>query len=436
MACYLLFARLRDVPDSFLLLRDQIRDWRFALGPFSALPLTGTQSTAGGASLGPIYYWILWLSRHIFGPLTDNLPHAGAYGIAALQTATDLLLLDAIRRRTGSTPVALATVLLTATASHDLALTATIWNPMVSVAFVKLAIALRLRAPERASHWWTAGTMAAAWLAVQAHSSAVFVAFPVAASFVLPDLRRMRVAAALQQVRTIVEVIVLLQLPYLVHLLTTTAEAVPTRALAGAGQALSSPGGYRLVDSVQALVLFLARILFVPRTAAWSWRLLLVGCAVVLLIRARRDLALLSATLLPLVFAALGFALWQGNYDEYWYLPLAPAAALVVVLALTWWRPSVTALLAVVAIVAAQPARLQHSRTWYRMPEYRALTVGARAILRQTPTIRRVETTFRMPPLSNAAFPFVAMGGQVEDAAAFDAVIDEGGSVRFRPVVR
>lgn len=45
------------------MLADQIRDWRIALGAFRDLPLVGTPSTAGGVSLGPVYYWLLWLSR-------------------------------------------------------------------------------------------------------------------------------------------------------------------------------------------------------------------------------------------------------------------------------------------------------------------------------------------------------------------------------------
>lgn len=100
---------------------DQIRDWRLARGPFRSLPLVGTARTAGGSSLGPVYYWVLWLSRVTIGALVHNEPHAGAYGIAVLQGAADLLLLDALRRRFRSLPLALAVVFANATAAHDLA---------------------------------------------------------------------------------------------------------------------------------------------------------------------------------------------------------------------------------------------------------------------------------------------------------------------------
>ena len=56
------------------------------------------------------------------------------YGIAALQTASDVLLFTALRRHTISIVASLATVLLGATISMDRA-------------FVKIAIALRLWNP-------------------------------------------------------------------------------------------------------------------------------------------------------------------------------------------------------------------------------------------------------------------------------------------------
>lgn len=425
---YLFLARVFDSHHSFLLLRDQMRDWRIAMGSFGSLPLTGTQSTAGGASLGPVYYWVLWLSRVVFGPWVDNLPHAGAWGIALLQSTADLFLLHAVRSRTGSTWIGVAVVLLAATTAHDLAISATIWNPAVSVAFVKFALAIRLTCDARRSLWWTVAGTACSWLAVQAHSAAVFITAPLVASWVFDDLRRARYRRAAEQVRTIAEVLVLLQLPFLVHLLTTTAEAVPTRALAGA-----AAGSYRLADSTRAMLYFLASILSAPWRAAW-WPTLLVLAAGVATFRWRRSVPVLACTAGPLMVTAAGFGLWQGNYDEYWYLPLAPCAALTAVLALTAWRPQVTGVALSVALLLIQPGRIQASLHWYRMPEYQAIVDGARAILRQTHELRRLETTFRMPPFSHVAFPYETMGGRFRDDAGFDAIIAKDGSVQFRPV--
>ena len=432
---YLTFARVHESSTSFHLLRDQIRDWRIALGSFSALPLLGPQSTAGGSSLGPIYYWVLWTARCLVGPWTSNLPHAGAYGIALLQGGADLFLLDTIRRRTGSIWVALAAVLLVSTNPHELAMSSTIWNPAVSVAFVKLAIASRLRHDDTASLWWTAATTASAWFAVQAHSAAIFVAIPVTASYVVADLLAGRVRRSLEQVRAIVEVIVLLQIPFLLSALTQSSEVLPSRAIAGASDLLTGDG-LRWRASFAALAQTLASILFAPWAMLKTSTAVLTLCVLVTAIRARRDIGLLSATIAPLVAAVAGLALWQGNYDSYWYVPFAPSAAITIALALTWWRPSVIGALIVFALLVAQPSRLAASHFEYRMKEYGPLLRGTERIVKQTKALRRLGTSFPMPPFSDETFLFGVLGGQLRDDAEFDAVIDEKGDVQFTRVSR
>lgn len=426
--------RTWGITQSFQLLRDQIRDWRIALGPFRDLPLTGTQSTAGGSSLGPIYYWVLWASRHLIGPFTNNLPHAGAIGQAVLQTTADLLLLHALTRRLGSLWLALATVLFTATAAHDLALTAMIWNPVVSIAFVKIAIALMLTAGDRPSFLRMSLTTIAAWFAVQAHSSAIFVAVPILAWFVLRDLLRPD-GQPFQRARVLVELIVLLQLPYLYHALTHP-DAMPTRALGGVSSALSNPESYRLSASASALVWATGRILFMPLPAGLWWTVALVVIGGVALFRARRDYALLSLTVLPLLLAVFGFAVWQGNYDEYWYLPLAPAVAVMVAVAVSLWPRREIALALLVIVLVMQPGRVRYSHTLYPMPQYGALARGSKAIMRQTGEIRHLYTAFSLPPFSDAEFLYQVLGGRITDTALFDATIDENGGVRFAPVQR
>jgi hypothetical protein len=429
---YLVFARAGHAHRSLWLLADQIRDWRIALGPASSLPLVGTPSTAGGSSLGPIYYWILWLSRVVIGPWVQNLPHAGVYGIALLQGAADLFLLDAIRRRTGTIWIGLAVVLLAATAPHDLAISGTIWNPSVSVAFIKIAMALRLLDWTSRTLWGTAATTAAAWLAVQAHSAAVFAAFPIVASYVAQDVVKGRMLGALQQARASAEVILLLQVPYLLHALISSGETAPTRALAGASQTLST-GSLRIGASAAALGDFVVSILFAP----WRWAVwvpLLIVCAVVVAVRYVRDLPVIAVTIAPLLTTVAGFSVWPGNYDEYWYLPFAPCAALVLVLAMTSWKPRLVAPAICIALAIAQPVRITTARGLYPMPQYGPLVRGSQRVLRQGAPVRRLETTMAMPPLSDETFPYVAMGGRFSDDAGLDAVIDHAGNVQFKPV--
>ena len=423
---YLTVVRTHGISEAFFMLADQIRDWRIALGPFRDLPLVGTPSTAGGVSLGPVYYWLLWLSRVVIGPFTANLPHAGPVGMALVQGGSDLALLHAVRQRTGNTALAVALVVFLATGGPDLAVTATIWNPAVSVAFIKVAMALRLLRGADASLWWCAATTAAAWLSVQAHSAALFAAVPIAGSFVLDALLRRQWQRAVQQLRAIVEVIALLQVPYLVHALTNPQGALPSRALAGAA------AGLRIADSLYALLEFTMRILVGPSATHLPAAALAVA-ALAVTVRARKDLPLWSATVAPLLVGTLGFALWQGNYDEYWYLPIAPAAALTLTMAVTWWRTERVALVLLALVVVAQPSRLEYAMSLSRMPEYGPLVRGSQRIVRQTRTLRHLDTRFPMPGLSDRAFPYEVLGGRFSEDAPFDAVINADGTVEFRP---
>jgi hypothetical protein len=436
-------ARTWGIAQTFFLLRDQIRDWRIALRPLAELPLTGTPSTAGGASLGPIYYWILWLSRHLIGPFTDNMPHAGAIGISLLQTGADLFLLHALSKRLGSLWLALGTVLLVATTSHDLALTATIWNPAVSVAFVKVALALLLLADDHRTSWWMALTTVAVWFAVQAHSTAIFVAVPLLAFFVARELTNRQWLAAFNRTRMIVEIVVILQLPYLYYALTQSSDAAPSRALGGAAQALSDPGTLRLGASSTALVWALGRIFVMPWTSGWWWTVLFVLCIAGVAARVwldrgtpARSWAIVAATVLPLLLACIGFALWQGNYDEYWYLPLAPCVGIMIGVTLSLWPKRAVALAFLALVVLAQPSRLIRAHQLYRLPEYGALVRGAHVIRRQTPELRRLYASFPVPAFSDATFLYEVLGGRLTDDAQFDATIDETGHVRFSPVRR
>src|SRR5688572_24614514 len=140
---YVLYIRIYDVADTFLMLGEQTRDWTIALGGLTELPLTGAPSTAGGRGFGPVYYWILWLGRHLVGPFTDNLPHAGGITVALLQSIANTWLLVALWRRV-HIALALAMALLIASAPFDVAISSVIWNPPVAAALVKMATAMAL----------------------------------------------------------------------------------------------------------------------------------------------------------------------------------------------------------------------------------------------------------------------------------------------------
>ena len=146
VATFVAFTRLRTdgIATTFWMLADQIRYWETALLPLTELPLVGPETHVGGYALGPAFYWVLWLTRVLLGPWLDNLPHAGGIGQVLLASAADTLLLVAVWKRTASIWLAVATVLLLATAPYDLALSATIWNPIMAAIAVKAATALVL----------------------------------------------------------------------------------------------------------------------------------------------------------------------------------------------------------------------------------------------------------------------------------------------------
>jgi hypothetical protein len=178
---YVLWFRTHDITQSFGLAGDQLRDWQVALRAFSELPLTGVSSTAGGNTIGPAYYWILWGIARVIGPFTGYLPHAGGIGISALQSLADALLFLALSARLQSWLAALLIVLIVATSGYDATLSSTIWNPPVAVAFVKMALAALLW--ERTRTWrTTVAAIAASWIAVHCHTTGILVAAPASRS--------------------------------------------------------------------------------------------------------------------------------------------------------------------------------------------------------------------------------------------------------------
>jgi len=428
--------RTHEIDTTFRLLGEQIRDWRIALGSVRDLPLLGTPSTAGGTTLGPIYYWYLWLVRVSIGPFADNLPHAGGIGIALLQSAADVALTLALRRRFDSWPLALAVVLFAATSPYDLVLSSIIWNPAVATAFAKLAIAAVLLRPPEASPWRSAAAVALAWLAVQAHTAAIFVAAPIIGWVVIAStVERRDVRASLGRLRLAIEVILVLQLPFLVHHLTAPhLRAVDVPPWGGLERALYDPYTLRLGESSAAFVAAVEFLLVSPaRFPHVGW--LLVAAAVIVAARFRRDGAVLAATLGPLASVVAGFSLWRGaGFQHYWYVSVMPAVALTVALSLTGLATArvgrVLPTLLLVAVVAGIPGRARAAWATVPMPAYGPLVRGSRMVLQRLPEVRAIT----MPGLhetTDPAFVYEVLGGHISASAPFAARIGPGGEVSF-----
>ena len=435
-----LFLRVRGISRHFAMLGDQIRDWGIALGPFSDLPLVGPATHVGGYTIGPAFYWILWAIRVTVGPWFSNLPHAGGIGQAIVQSAADALLLVAIWRRTGSVWIALAAVILIATAPHDLALAALVWNPMMGSALAKIATALVLLGWPFRSMIGVAVTAAVAWSAVHSYTGAIFTTLGVFISIPAGLFFRGERARAARSAAVIVLVVAVLQVPLAVYQLSPHAPGPAMGAVTGSvGRILAGQARPQFVGSWNG---FSAAFTFI-QGAPWhqyGWLVwMLVACAVIVAARHRHDPALLAVTILPLALAVIGYAFFVGPaYEAYYYLSLMPAAVLTVLLGLTAMpSPRIAQAVAVslaIAAFAIAPARVRFAATLPRMPEYGPLLDGSRQLVERAFPVRAIRTEFPLPPTADPEFLYSILGGRIEPSSHLTALITRDGQVSYQSV--
>lgn len=429
--------RIHGISQHFWMLGDQIRDWAIALRPFSELPLVGPPTHVGGYTIGPAFYWILWILRVTFGPWFDNLPHAGGIGQATLQSAADALLLIAVWRRTASPWIALATVVIIATAAFDVSLASLVWNPPMGAALAKLATAAVLADWHRRSAVHAAVMAAVAWSAVHAYTGAIFVVLSVFLAMLIdPFLRRDR-RLALRNAAAIAVVVVLLQLPLVVFQLTKPRDAAMGAVTGSLSRVLSGESSPEIVKSLNGYAEAVQVIEFMPgRMPALGW--LLVISASIVVLRFRKDPTLLAVTVLPQIAAIAGYSLFLDDLDAYYYLSLMPATVLTFVLAVTT-MPSVrfaraTAVLTLVVALAFVPMRLRNAATMFQMPQYRILVDASRKVRSFGQPMQQIRTDFPLPPSSNAEFLFEVLGGTIDRRAPWVCVIRADGEVTFNQV--
>ena len=428
--------RVWDVSTRFWLLEDQIRDWAIALRPFGDLPLVGPPTHVGGYTIGPAFYWILWAIRVTVGPWFENLPHAGGIGHAILQSGADTLLLVAVWRYTQSVWIALATVVLLATAAFDLALSALVWNPVMGSTLAKIATALVLLGWHRGSPARVALTAAAAWAAVHVYTGAIFGAVGVFAAILVEPLVRSDRRALRRNASIVVAVVLLLQLPYLAHQVSNRFSDRAMSAVAGSVErVLSGSDPPELFKSVAGLAGAFRYIQFSPwQSPLAGW--LLLACSGILAIRYRRDPTPLAITLLPLGLSIVGYALFLDDLDPYYYLSLMPAAVLTVVLAATWMPSPRLARLAGIGLFlgasALVPARVSLAATMYRMPEYKVLVDASRRIRSRNQPMRQIRADFPLPPTSDPEFLYRVLGGRIDRASPWVSIITSNGQVEYR----
>jgi hypothetical protein len=439
LTCALIFGlRTRGISGHFWMLGDQIRDWAIALRPLTSLPLVGPPTHVHGYTIGPAFYWILWCIRVVFGPWFDNLPHGGGIGQALLQSGVDSLLLVAVWKRTRSVWLGLAAVLILATAPFDLALAPIVWNPVVGSVLAKAAVALVVLDWPRASLLRIGMTAAIAWSAVHAYTGTIFVALGVFAALTIDVCIRRDWPALLRRAAVIAAVVAALQVPYAIHQMSTgfgdSGMAAVSSSLV---HTLTGNEPVRLARSATEYINGLQSIHEVGGSAAmWGW--ILIGCAAIAAFGYRREPALLTVVLMPQALTVIGYAFWFADLGPYYYLSLMPPIVLTVVLAITSVIPQrATKALTVIGVVsfagalALVPSRLSAASTMFRMPEYRALVAGSREIAKRKQPMRSIGLEFRLPPTSDPTFIYRILGGDIDRAAAWRAIILADGRVEF-----
>jgi hypothetical protein len=429
--------RVWHIDIRFWLLEDQIRDWGIALRPLAEMPLVGPPTHVHGYTIGPAFYWILWLIRVSVGPWFENLPHAGGIGQAILQSAADTILLAAIWRRTASVWIALATTALLTTASLDLSLSALVWNPMAGSALAKIAIAMVLLKWHERSALAAVVTVAIAWSAVQCYTGAVFVAIGIFAAVLAGPLVRRDRSGVLRQAAIIVFTVAVLQVPYVVHQLSIQfSDTGMTAVTDSISRVVSGHQSPEFVRSWNGYTRAFMSLLISPLRGVWAvW--MLVVCSVVVASRFRYDVPVLSVTLLPQAAAIAGYAFFVGNFlDDYFYLSLMPSAALTLMFSVTAVRPAPLAralsvgLLA--GVLAIAPARIRTASTLFSMPEYAALVEGSRQLARQQRPLRAIQTEFTLPHTSNPQFVYTILGGHIDPGSSTIGIIKSDGRIDYK----
>jgi hypothetical protein len=432
--------RTWGIREQLWLLGDQIRDWGIALRPFSELPLVGPPTHFRGYSLGPAYYWLLWAIRVTIGPWFDNLPHAGGYGEAIVESVADALLVVAVWRRIHAPAIALAFIVLVATAAYDVCLSAIVWTSPVASALGKAAIALTLLDWHRRSAWRVVVVAALAWAGVQIYTGNIFVALGVFAALVADSVGNRaggwrRIA---RRVGVIAGVVLAMQLPYAAHQVLRRFSEPGIGAVTGSlADVLSGRARPEIDKSVHGLAAAFDFIQGMPWHIPYVlWILLL--CACLFVFRYRRDRALTLVTLVPLVAAIGGYAVFQGSLDHYTFLSLMPSAVLMALLALTPKPESrlgqIAGFVVLLGALAVVPARLQQAAQWHKLPEYRVLVQASRKIAGKRQPMRSIQTEFVLPPTSDPTFLYTILGGRVDRRSTWVAVIQADGNVVYRQV--
>jgi hypothetical protein len=166
---------------------------------------------------------------------------------------------------------------------------------------------------------------------------------------------------------------------------------------------------------------------------------LAASLAVLAVRRPRTGWRWLAVTLGPF---AVGLVVYAPLVDrsDYWYLMLAPSAAVAVAGAMSALAPgrrwrAAAGWLALAVMLAVQPARFEYSRAIGRLPHYGALVKGSQRILASGVRPRAITAAFPLET-TDPAFIFTVLGGVLDPRSGTEAEILPGGGVVYRRGLR
>jgi hypothetical protein len=344
--------------------------------------------------------------------------------------------------------LALATCLLIASGPFDIAISSVIWNPPVSAALIKMATAMALTLHLSSPAWHIGLTAALAWMAVQAHLSAIFVAAPMLLGVALQPLFYARPVVfvhdteagqwrfawrdAARTVGVIVAIIVVLQIPFIVSLVNEpTAQAGPASAIANitSGQAWRPMAALDTVTGVTGN-------LFLPMDDDFKFWIPALAAGAILLVRYRRDPIVLGASIGATITATIVFATWTRSYDRYWFLTMTTALALTFAMTIAAIPSKLVVkwlgILLLLLVASWQPARIDESERFFEYPQYDTMVRASREIFMRAPVVRDIRVNFEVHPTMDRQFIYKILGGRIDAAALYTAVVAADGSVTLR----
>ena len=450
---YAFVFRTYDISQHFWFQGDQQRDWSLVQGDFLNLPVVGTPIATGGVSFGPIFYWVLWGLRQVLVPVFGNLPHIGAIGLTIFRVMADGALVFALLQRQLPVMAVAGFMLLLISSPFEGALSATIWNPVLAVTLANISIAVLLLSPQRRgfSLIRIAVMSGTSWLAVQAHTPAIFLAVAIGIYVVCAGdcQTEHRWKARLYAAGVVMVIVAVLQIPYAIHVLGQPdmyreSVFVRTGVLVLANLSFSGFG-----ESLSFLIRATERIILLP-TIVPVLGVAFVAGAGFTGYTYRRNLDFIAVSILPVGLAWIGYAIVPYEGDVYWLLSLMFPLSFVLlggimgmngacegseqvaspVVSSHYRRLAAVTIVGIVLFsLVTQPGRWVAFDTLFKAPQYGPVVAGVQSVLKSGRPIASFRGADAAATAMNPELLYRLLGGTLAPQADQAIVNAEGEAV-------